>query len=150
MPLDLQATADLNRDAIVRRLRESYPEINARFGVRRMGLFGSFASDTANETSDVDLIVNFERPIGLGFVELVEYLETLGRFGDLGRFECRAGARRSRGYLRGLGFPLASGASGLGGDIHQQTESPVDRFGSRECLRYIRVQDGDVAVGHNA
>ncbi len=77
MPLDLSTPPSHSRDAILRRLRESSSEINARFGVRRIGLFGSFASDTANQGSDVDLIVDFERPIGLGFVELVEYLETL-------------------------------------------------------------------------
>ena len=40
-------------------------------------MFGSFARETAEESSDVDLIVEFQRPIGLKFVEMVEYLETL-------------------------------------------------------------------------
>jgi predicted nucleotidyltransferase len=96
MPLDLQSTGNLTRDAILDRLRESYTELNARFGVRRIGLFGSFASETANEASDVDLIIDFERPIGLRFVELVEYLETL-----LGR---RVDVLTSAG-LRGIRLP---------------------------------------------
>jgi len=77
MTREAPSTGDLTRNAILDRLRESYTELNARFGVRRIGLFGSFASETANEGSDVDLIIDFERPIGLKFVELVEYLEVL-------------------------------------------------------------------------
>jgi uncharacterized protein len=67
----------LTKDAILRRLRESYPQLTTQFGVQRIGLFGSFARDAAQESSDVDLIVELQRPIGLKFVELVEYLEAL-------------------------------------------------------------------------
>ena len=42
-----------------------------------MGLFGSFAKGHPGEQSDIDIVVEFERPIGLRFIELVEYLETL-------------------------------------------------------------------------
>lgn len=77
MTPNLHVSGSPTRDSILDRLRESYPELQARFGVRQIGLFGSFASDTANEASDVDLIVDFDRPLGLRFVELVEYLEAL-------------------------------------------------------------------------
>jgi predicted nucleotidyltransferase len=74
---DLHPSGSLSKEAILRRLRESYPELTARFGVQRIGLFGSFARGTAQESSDIDLIVEFQRPIGLRFMELVEYLEVL-------------------------------------------------------------------------
>jgi predicted nucleotidyltransferase len=67
----------LTKETILHRLRENYPQLTAQFGVQRIGLFGSFARETAQESSDVDLIVEFQRPIGLKFVEMVEYLETL-------------------------------------------------------------------------
>lgn len=67
----------LTRETITERLRESYPYLVAEFGVRRIGLFGSFAKGTANEASDVDVVIEFHRPIGLRFVELVDYLEQL-------------------------------------------------------------------------
>ncbi|MBC7224304.1 MAG: nucleotidyltransferase domain-containing protein [Anaerolineae bacterium] len=47
------------------------------FGVRRIGLFGSYARGQPDEASDVDLIVEFDHPIGLRFVEFVERLEAL-------------------------------------------------------------------------
>jgi len=51
---------------------------------RKWGFFGSFAKGTAEATSDVDIIVEFERPIGFKFVELAEYLEhLLGRKVDV-------------------------------------------------------------------
>ena len=47
------------------------------YGVSRIGLFGSFASQTADEKSDIDLLVEFHRPIGFRYMELVDYLEAL-------------------------------------------------------------------------
>ena len=67
----------LTREAVLRRLRESRPQLTAQFGVQRLGLFGSFARETAQESSDIDLIVELQRPLGLKFMELVEYLERL-------------------------------------------------------------------------
>ena len=40
-------------------------------------MFGSHAKDRPREASDIGLVVEFERPIGLKFVELSEYLERL-------------------------------------------------------------------------
>jgi predicted nucleotidyltransferase len=40
-------------------------------------LFGSYAKGQSSDTSDVDLFVEFERPIGFRFIELVDYLENL-------------------------------------------------------------------------
>ncbi|HKH48643.1 MAG TPA: nucleotidyltransferase family protein [Thermoanaerobaculia bacterium] len=99
MTPDLHVPGNLTRDTVLQRLRTSYPELKERFGVGQIGLFGSFASETANEESDVDLIVDFERPIGLRFVELVEYLETL-----LGR---RVDVLTSAG-LRGIRLPAVA------------------------------------------
>ena len=94
-----QPSSNLTRDAVLDRLRESYPALSRQFGVRRIGLFGSFASETANEASDVDLIIDFDRPIGLVFVELVDYLEALlGRKVDV----------LTRAGLQGIRLPVVA------------------------------------------
>ena len=50
------------------------------FGIKRIAVFGSFANDTASEQSDVDIYVEYERPLGLKFIQMVDYLERrLGR-----------------------------------------------------------------------
>jgi predicted nucleotidyltransferase len=40
-------------------------------------LFGSYAKGVPTEASDIDLVVEFERPLGFKFIELTEYLEQL-------------------------------------------------------------------------
>ena len=72
------------KDQIVNLLRETYPYLASEYGVKKVGIFGSYANGTPDETSDVDIIIDFEHPIGFKFIELVEYLERLlGRKVDL-------------------------------------------------------------------
>jgi uncharacterized protein len=74
----------LTREQAIKLLQEKHPYLAAEFGVSRIGLFGSYAQGHADESSDVDIIVEFERPIGFRFVELVDYLEyLLGRAVDV-------------------------------------------------------------------
>jgi len=67
----------LTRDQVIKLLRENSPYLATQYGVKRIGLFGSFAKGSPGETSDVDVVVEFDRPIGLKFVEFAEYLERL-------------------------------------------------------------------------
>ena len=67
----------LRKEAIIKLLRESYPYLADEYGVKRIGLFGSYARDTPTEASDIDLVVEFERPLGFKLIELSEYLEQL-------------------------------------------------------------------------
>jgi len=54
----------MNRDTALQILRSHLPEIK-EFGVLRLSLFGSVARDQAAETSDVDVLVEFDRAVGL-------------------------------------------------------------------------------------
>ena len=59
--------------------------LRREYSVERIGLFGSYARGEQSAGSDVDLIVAFERPIGLfRFVRLRDYLsQRLGARVDL-------------------------------------------------------------------
>ncbi|MBL8559539.1 MAG: nucleotidyltransferase domain-containing protein [Hyphomonadaceae bacterium] len=46
--------------ALMEELRALKPELRARFGVRDVSVFGSYARGDAVETSDLDLLVRFE------------------------------------------------------------------------------------------
>ena len=46
-----------------------------KYSVRTLGLFGSFARNEQKSSSDIDLIVDFDKPIGIEFVVLAEELE---------------------------------------------------------------------------
>ncbi|PKL65809.1 MAG: hypothetical protein CVV32_01005 [Methanomicrobiales archaeon HGW-Methanomicrobiales-3] len=49
-------------DEIRQDLRSHLPELQARYGVTYLGIFGSFVRGEQTKTSDVDLLVEFDRP----------------------------------------------------------------------------------------
>ena len=65
------------KEQVMKLLREKRSYLAAEYGVKKMGIFGSYAKGLPDETSDVDIIVEFEHPIGFKFIELIEYLEHL-------------------------------------------------------------------------
>lgn len=75
----------MRRDEALARLRAHQEELRG-FGVKSLALFGSVARDEAGPKSDVDLLVEFEEPVGLfKFLDLKEFLEgVLGCQVDLG------------------------------------------------------------------
>ena len=62
---------------ITETLRKERPFLASEYGVKRLGLFGSYARGRPTEASDIDLLVEFERPIGFRFIEFAEHLERL-------------------------------------------------------------------------
>lgn len=72
------------REDVLKALRNSRSTLDA-FGVARLSLFGSFARDEGRDDSDVDLLVEFNRPVGLfEFVRLQRQLaEIVGHRVDL-------------------------------------------------------------------
>jgi predicted nucleotidyltransferase len=62
---------------IQRILKEHKEEIREKYGIVIVGVFGSYARGEQKESSDVDIIFELERPIGLKFYELWDYLENL-------------------------------------------------------------------------
>ena len=73
MRIEEQNTAE----AIRAILGEHKQELHERFGVRRIGIFGSYARRDETSVSDVDILVEFDRPIGWEIVDLRDYLEAL-------------------------------------------------------------------------
>lgn len=65
-------------------LKEHEKKIRVRFDVKRIGIFGSYARGEQKETSDIDVLVEFEVPTFDNFMDLIFYLEDLfGRKVDL-------------------------------------------------------------------
>ena len=54
----------MTRGEAIQRLAAARPEL-ATLGVRSLDLFGSVARGEAGPASDVDLLVDFDRPVGL-------------------------------------------------------------------------------------
>jgi len=74
----------VTKDNILSKLKELKPSLYKDFAVKEIGLFGSFSDDTFNEDSDIDILVELERPIGWKFFSLELFLEkTFNRKIDL-------------------------------------------------------------------
>jgi hypothetical protein len=65
----------LTRVDIENKLKQMKPELAEKFQVSRIGYFGSYASGSNNENSDLDLLVEFTEPIGWKFFTLESFLE---------------------------------------------------------------------------
>jgi len=66
----------MGKQEIIKIIRNSKPEMESRYGVQRLGLFGSYVREKQRKKSDIDILVTFNRDIDLfDFLDLREYLE---------------------------------------------------------------------------
>ena len=49
--------------------------LKEKYSVNRIGIFGSLARGDFNENSDADIILEYEKPMGLEFISLADELE---------------------------------------------------------------------------
>ncbi len=84
-----QRGSGMQRDDVLKILADHRDELRQQFGVKSLALFGSVARNEATETSDVDLLVAFARPVGLfGLYALQDYLgQLLGCTVDVGTLD---------------------------------------------------------------
>ena len=64
-----------DKNVIKQNLITCKPFLQQNFHVKRIGFFGSYARGQQTDNSDVDVLVEFSRPVGLQFIALKEYLE---------------------------------------------------------------------------
>jgi hypothetical protein len=67
----------MTREKVIEILRKELSYLVSEYGVKKIGLFGSYAKGSPAKGSDIDILVEFDRPIGLKFMEFAEYLEKL-------------------------------------------------------------------------
>jgi uncharacterized protein len=67
----------IDKNDILLKLKELKPLLYKDYAVKEIGLFGSFSDETQSEESDIDLLVELERPIGWKFFSLELYLEKI-------------------------------------------------------------------------
>ena len=74
----------ISKNDILKKLSDLKPFLHSEYSVKEIGLFGSFSDDSYTEKSDIDLLVEFEKPIGWKYFSLEIYLENIfGRKIDL-------------------------------------------------------------------
>ena len=68
----------MKSEEVISVLKDQKENLEKEFGVKSLRLFGSVARDEATSSSDVDLLVEFNRPMGyFGLFSLQNYLEKL-------------------------------------------------------------------------
>jgi predicted nucleotidyltransferase len=74
----------MERDQILALLKSHRRQLK-KYGIHSLSIFGSVARDQVRKNSDVDILVDFEKPVGLfEYARLKMYLEdVLGREVDL-------------------------------------------------------------------
>jgi predicted nucleotidyltransferase len=65
----------LSRNDIETKLRNLKPIISEKYFVVKIGYFGSYSRNEQTLNSDIDILVEFGKPIGWDFFDLQEMLE---------------------------------------------------------------------------
>ncbi len=63
--------------SILHKLREHKPELQQKYPVSAIGVFGSYAREEATEQSDIDIAVEINAPMGLNFIAMADEIEAL-------------------------------------------------------------------------
>lgn len=74
-----QLASKQRKNTVIKRLEKAASDIRKQFGVKRIGIYGSFARGEQTRTSDVDVMVELAEGYStLGnFIGLADYLEAL-------------------------------------------------------------------------
>ena len=67
----------MDKEETIRLLSKSYYFLRTEYSVSGIGIFGSVVKGNMTDDSDLDIVVEFIRPIGFKFISFVEYLENL-------------------------------------------------------------------------
>jgi hypothetical protein len=65
----------ITKSDILSKLAELKPILYKDFSVKEIGLFGSYSDNTNTTESDIDILIELEKPIGWKFFTLEIYLE---------------------------------------------------------------------------
>lgn len=52
----------MNKEQIIQQLKFIKPILQERYGVNELALFGSYSRNEATSSSDIDLLIGFEKP----------------------------------------------------------------------------------------
>jgi len=67
-----------NIEELIKILQTHKDELNHQYGIMEIGVFGSYIKNQPNDTSDLDILVEFSRAVDLfTFVNLKNYLSEL-------------------------------------------------------------------------
>ena len=66
-----------NIQDIVEKLKQVKPELERKYPITGIGVFGSYARGHANKNSDIDIVVNIDGTMGLNFIAMADEIEAI-------------------------------------------------------------------------
>lgn len=67
----------VNKEHITKALKDNKLDLSARYHLKSIGIFGSFTREDFRDDSDIDILIDYDQPIGIEFIDLAEELEKI-------------------------------------------------------------------------
>ena len=67
----------MNKNQIIQKLRSIKPALQEKYGVTELALFGSYSRDEQTEKSDIDILVAYNKKLGMQFLDMIYELDKL-------------------------------------------------------------------------
>ena len=68
----------LKSSEVQQRIKDNLAELNRKYAVSEIGIFGSYARNEQTLDSDLDILVEFSKPVGfISFMQLEQHLRQL-------------------------------------------------------------------------
>ncbi len=65
----------MDKQFILQKLRSLKPTLHEKYGVNELALFGSYSRDEQTKESDIDIMIDFCRPVGIEYMDVVYLLK---------------------------------------------------------------------------
>ena len=75
--LDNKISHMLDQHQILSALKDALPALQKKYPIAKIALFGSYARNEQNNKSDIDIMVEFSKPVGMAFIDLSFELEKM-------------------------------------------------------------------------
>lgn len=67
----------IDKAHIAKTLKDNKADLVARYHLTSIGIFGSFTREDFREDSDIDILIDYDLPIGIEFIDLADELEKI-------------------------------------------------------------------------
>ena len=67
----------IDKEYITKTLKDNKVDLAARYHLKFIGIFGSFTREDFREDSDIDILIDYNQPLGIEFIDLAEELEKI-------------------------------------------------------------------------
>ena len=67
----------IDKEHITKALKDNKVDLATRYHLTSIGIFGSFTREDFHDDSDIDILIEYDQPIGIEFIDLAEELEKI-------------------------------------------------------------------------